>query len=67
MSRTPGRKGRRECRLATGETGMWVPTTIPAIYMYIYISDTDKPFLVDRKSVLILHKYFEIKGSVDFI
>jgi hypothetical protein len=51
----PGRKARGQCGLMSGEAGIGVPHDQP---YNICDNDTDNPLLVDRKYVLIVHKYF---------
>jgi len=68
----PRRKSRRESGVVTGQAGIVVFHFQPSyiyIYIYIYIcsSENGNPLLVDRKYVLILHKYFEISCSNSFI
>ena len=53
-----------DCGSVIGEAGVGVPHDQPSV---IYSSDTDNPLLVDRKFVLILHKYFEISSTFAFI
>ena len=64
MPRIPRRKGRRDCSLVIVEAGIVVPHHQPS---YIYRSGTDKPLLVDRKFMLILHKHFGNSLSFAFI